>query len=144
MHFQIPTILAFGVALAATTMALPTVNNNSTSTLDKRSHHGWVGSFTDPTCSGNPDPNGQRPKLGEYINSCTAFQYVVGDAVGVNFGSGGDQWEGVTFFSDDNCQIVSGFNNWHTVVPGSNGMACVQPAPGTVVYSVRGTDYVSK
>ena len=141
MHFQIPIILAFGAGLAST-MALPTTNN---STLEKRAHEGWVGSFNNPTCAGNPDPNGQRPELTDsaFSSPCHAFQFVVGDSVGVNFGSGSLNWEGVTFFSDANCKTVSALNDWKTVVPGSNGMACVQPAPGTVVNSVMGVEYVS-
>lgn len=70
---------------------------------------------------------------------------MVGDYVGVNFGGGAWPWEGVTFFSDANCQVVSAFNEWKTVVPGPGGMACVRPVTGTdVVNSVAGTDYVSE
>lgn len=137
MHFQIPIILAFGAGLAST-MALPTASN---STLEKRDHYGWIGSFTNPTCSGSPDPNGQRPELtdSDFNDSgCHPFQFVVGESVGVNFGSGDLQYDGVNFYSDDKCQTYSSFNNWHTVVPGPDGMACVTPPPGTVVNSVMG------
>ena len=141
MHFQIPIILAVGAGLAST-MALPTINN---STLEKRDHYAWVSSFTNPTCSGNPDPKAQRPELtgGSLDGSaCQAFQFVVGESIGVNFGSGIHQYSGVTFFSDAGCQTVTSLNDWHTVVPGSDGMACITPAEGTVVNSVIGTDYI--
>ena len=138
MHFQIPIILTFGAGLAST-MALPTASN---STLEKRSHWGWVASYNNPTCSGNPDPKSQRPELtsSAFESGCHPFQFVVGDSVAVNFGSGDYQYEGVTFYSDDNCQTYSEFNDWHTVMPGPDGMACVTPKPGTVVNSVMG-DY---
>lgn len=133
MHFEIPIILAFGATIA-NTMAVPSINN---STILKRNHFPWVGSFTNPTCSGNPDPHGQRPEMRNQFGNCQGFQFVVGDAVGINFGSGVYQLEGVTFFSDDNCQTVSELNNWHTVTPGPDGMGCVQPLPGTVVNSMK-------
>lgn len=141
MHFQIPIILTVGAGLAST-MALPTTNN---STLGKRDHFAWVGSFTNPTCSGNPDPKAQRPELtGGSLggSACHAFQFVVGETIGVNFGSGLNSFEGVTFYSDGNCQTVTSLNDWHTVVPGPSGMACLTPAPGTVVNSIMGTDYI--
>lgn len=138
MHFQIPIILAIGAGLAST-MALPTTSN---STLEKRAHFGWVASFTDATCTGTSNPNGPRPELTGRQGSCYPFQYVVGNMVGVNFGTGNWQWSGVTFFSDGNCQTLSDFNDYHMVAPGSSGMACLTPAGGSVVNSVSVTDEV--
>lgn len=134
MHFQIPVVLAFGASLAST-MALPNVDN---STIEKRSKHGWVGSFTSPSCAGSPDPKGSRPEFPDtdFGTNCQAFQYVVGDpAIGVNFGSGYYEWPAVTFFSDANCVAVSSLNKYTSVTPGPDGMACVAPASGTVVNS---------
>lgn len=139
MHFQIPIILALGAGLAST-IAFPTTNN---STLEKRDHYGWVGSFQDATCTGTANPKGPRPEFkGGKEGSCYPFQYVVGNMVGVNFGSGNQQWSGVTFFSDGSCTTLSDFNDKKTVTPGSDGMACITPAGGSVVNSVSITDYL--
>ena len=135
MHSQIPIILAFGAGLAST-MALPT---NSDSTLSKRGTAAWVASFPDSSCTGPADLRGKVPNIGGYMGQCTEFQFVVGDYIGVNYG-GESAWPAVTFYSDSNCKNVSELNDWKTVTPGPSGMACIKPAPGTVVNSVAGNN----
>lgn len=142
MHFQIPVILAFGAGLVST-MALPTADN---STLEKRSHYGWVGSFASPSCAGKPDPNGANPKIpsSAFGSNCVKFEYVVGDAaIGINYGSGLYEYGGVNFFSDGNCEDLASLNGWRTVAPGPDGTGCVEPAPGTVVNSFQAVSDVS-
>ena len=142
MHLRIPTILAISTTLAST-MALPTTSTSSSTELEKRFHYGWVGSFDNSDCSGDPNPLGVRPEL-DYENGveCDSFQYVIGDWIGINYGTGAYSWAGATFYSDSQCQNVSSLNSYHTVVPGPNGMACIFPPKGTVINSVQGTNWV--
>ena len=99
MHFHLPLILA----IAATTLALPTTDQ-TTSNLEKRDHHGWIGTFNDSQCTGTT--YGPRPEL--HLGDCTAFtsdDKIIG-YVGIYFGSGVYSFNHLGTWSDGGCSNV--------------------------------------
>lgn len=119
MHFQLPLILA----IAATALALPAANQ-TTSTLEKRDKHGWIGSFSDPQCTG-PE-TGPRPEL--HLGDCTVFSPAnATGCFGIYFGTGVYSYELLGMFSDTGCQTSVGdptWNLWKDTYT-SNDFACV-------------------
>lgn len=106
---QLQTILL--TLLSAGALALPTTTpsssstNTTDSTLEKRSHYGWVGSYgkTDYTCKG--DHFGPRPK----IDGLDCMKFRPGsDNVGINWGSWPLAFDGLDIFTDDKCTKYAG------------------------------------
>ena len=99
MHFHLPLILA----IAATALALP-ATNETTSNLEKRDHHGWIGTFNDSQCTG--PSYGPRPEL--RLGDCTAFtpDYNIMGYVGIFFGTGVYSFEHLGSWSDTGCSNV--------------------------------------
>ncbi|KAG7002016.1 hypothetical protein G7Y79_00029g063120 [Physcia stellaris] len=134
---QLQTILF--TLLSAGALALPTstpsssntteftsTSNATESTLEKRSHYGWVGSYgkTDYTCKGSHF--GARPKMDS--GGCYKF-HPGSDNVGIYWGSWPLSFAGLDTFSDDNCQNQVGGTILQPGFPSAEG-------PGTCV-SVR-------
>ncbi len=81
MYISTPLVFVF----LTTTLTLPT-SNSTGSTLEERSHHGWVGSFTSIDCSGNPI--GNRPEFDVNSIKCIKFGPTpYNDHIGVNYGT---------------------------------------------------------
>ena len=119
MHFQLPLILA----MAATALASPTANQ-ATSNLEKRWHHGWIGSFSDPQCTG-PE-TGPRPEL--HLNDCTGFTPAnTTGYFGIYFGTGIYGYDELGVFSDTGCQnsIMGPGFGLDKLAWAVNGFACV-------------------
>lgn len=101
MRYILPLILA----IAATAQGLPTANQ-TTSNLEKRDHHGWIGSFSDPQCKG-PE-TGPRPELHlDGSKKCRAFSPAKETGYfGIYFGSGLYSYDFLTMFSDTSCKTL--------------------------------------
>ena len=121
MHLSIP-------------FALPTTND--TMSLEKRSHHGWIGSFDENSCTSQPI--GDRPKVTWF--DCIKFKpaaYGNNKYVGINYGTGVYHFNSLTFYSDDACKGVTDGIQATTVQPGNQGLACqVTPNLGHTIGSV--------
>ena len=119
MHFQLSAILA----IAASTLALPTADQ-TTSNLEKRAQHGWIGSFSDHQCTG-PE-TGPRPEL--HLGDCTVFSPANATGYfGIYFGTGVYSFDLLRIFSDAGCQksvVDPSWELWKDVYT-SNDFACV-------------------
>ena len=119
MHFQISLILA----IAATALALSTANQ-TTSSLEKRGQHGWIGTFSDPQCTG-PE-TGPRPEL--HLDDCTIFSPASNTGYfGIYFGTGVYSYEYLGMYSDTGCQtsvVNPTWALWKKTYT-SNDFACV-------------------
>lgn len=100
MHLQTSLILA----IASSALALPAVNQTG-SNLAKRFDHGWIGSFEDEQCSGKPV--GPRPEI--HLDDCIAFTPSISAGfVGIFFGTGVYDFDQLTVYADNNCEILIG------------------------------------
>ena len=96
MHSQLALILA----IAATTLALPTTNQTSPD-LEKRYYHGWIGSHGDDKCGGAQI--GPRPEV--HLNDCTAFAIPPGAQSFTMFdGSGWYAFNQFYLYADSECK----------------------------------------
>ena len=119
MHFKFSLILA----LAATALALPTADQ-TTSNLEKRAEHGWIGSFSDPDCKG--PQTGPRPEL--HLGDCTAFTPANATGYfGIYFGTGVYYFEKLSMFTDPGCDNSVADPSWELwkKTYTSNDFACV-------------------
>lgn len=137
MHFQLPVILA----IAVTALALPTANQ-TTSNLEKRAHYGWIGSFSDPQCTG--PQTGPRPEL--HLGDCTVFSPANATGYfGIYFGTGGYSYDRLGMFSDTGCQTSLGDPKWELWkdVYTSNDFACVSMVDFTWQFGSVKAKYLS-
>jgi len=112
MYLSLPILLSL---LSSTALTLPTTTNttiptnshNDTSpSLLKRTKPGWVGSFPNKDCSGPVGPNVHNTIADDI---CYKFTPTKGMAwIGVNYGSGDDQFSEISFFVDDGCKYLIG------------------------------------
>ena len=82
MHLS--SLLLLGLSAGA--LSLPT-SNSTGSSLDKRFSYGWIGSFTDPSCTTVDYSDFQtRPELHRGV--CTLFNVGEDNFVGIDWGAG--------------------------------------------------------
>ena len=82
MHLS--SLLLLGLSAGA--LSFPTSSSTSSS-LDKRFSYGWVGAFTDPSCSAVDYSDYKiRPKLHKGV--CTLFNIGMDEFLGIDWGAG--------------------------------------------------------
>lgn len=95
--------IIFLIGMLASASALPTSNETS-SFLEKRSHYGWIGSYSQRDCRGTL--YGDRPEIKKGITSgCTGFSPST-DNIAINFGTATLGFNSVKFWADESCNVV--------------------------------------
>jgi hypothetical protein len=89
----------------------PKANNN----LAPRSHYGWIGSFADSACNGDP-AEGPRPKL---YSNCVPFAPST-DTVGISWGGWPIGIHTLKVFESDDCSGAA-FTSWSAPQNGGQG-----------------------
>ena len=89
----------------------PKANNN----LAPRSHYGWIGSFADSACNGDP-AEGPRPKL---YSNCVPFAPST-DTVGISWGGWPIGIHTLKVFESDDCSGAA-FTSWSAPQNGGAG-----------------------
>ncbi len=93
--------LALLLPLLSGVLALPATNTTSTFNLEKREHHGWIGSFSSSDCSGKWI--GKRPEV--HLSDCVKFSRdAAAQNIGVFGGEGIYHIRFLSVFSDENCK----------------------------------------
>lgn len=125
MYLQVPLLLS----MVTSALALPN-SNQTTSTLEKRAHYGWIGSFINDNCRGAQ--LGPRPELQHSISDCCAFSPAPNN-IGINFGTSVNSFSDVKFYSDSNCQhVVPGRNTDYSKPSGGYGCMHISDYEGSI------------
>lgn len=94
----------------------------------------WVSSFYNADCTGN----GAGDSVSISVDNCVAFDSKY-DRVAVNFGSGWEEVESLSVYSDANCQVPAGPNIISSMADNTPQQCLSQSSNGAKWGSVRKT-----